>query len=177
MEDKRNHKKYIWKILLICLLVIILSLLILFIIRLVLPRQIDDVSPSILCNKSLIEESDILMVIPIYNNRSIAENKSWCEEILSLNKTLGMHGVYHSYEEFNSLRDKEYVLRGKEEFKKCFGFYPEIFEAPQLALSLDNSDLLKNMGLSIEGYWFQLIHKIYHCQDTGKFSNHLNYIL
>jgi predicted deacetylase len=136
-----------------------------------LPRQLDDVNPQIACESSLIDKSETLMVIPLYQNKSIAENRSWCEYLLSLNKTLAMHGVYHTYNEFYTPRDEQYILAGMEEFKKCFGFYPSIFEAPQVALNNSNEVLLKQMGFDVRGYPFQLTHKVYHCSDTGKYSN------
>jgi len=184
--EKRYYKKYkeyevnydserIWNIkvfsiilILICLLLLVLDI---YIARQTLPRQLDDVHPNIYCEYELMDKSEILMIIPIFENVSIAENKTWCLWILSLNKTLGMHGVYHSYNEFNNLIEEDYVERGIREFKKCFGYSPKVFEAPQLELSKENRDLLVNMGFIIRGEFYSAFHKVYHCSDTGKFSN------
>jgi len=160
-------KKYAIRILIVVLTLIFCWL----ILRAVSLRQVDDVSPNIPCTQDILDKSETLMVIPIFENRSIAENKSWCDFILSLNKTLGMHGVYHKYLEFSELRDESYIFIGMEEFRKCFGKYPEIFEAPQLALSSENEKLLRKMGFEVRGYPYQMTHKVYHCSDTGKYSN------
>jgi peptidoglycan/xylan/chitin deacetylase (PgdA/CDA1 family) len=166
-----NIYKKIFRGIFYILLILVLIFLIWLVIRYLLPRQVDDFSPGIYCEPEIIAKSQILMVIPIFDNHSIAENKTWCENTLKLGKTLGMHGVYHKYNEFLTLRDSEYIQKGMDEFKKCFGYYPRIFEAPQLALSKDNENLLKSMGLKVEGYPFSLTHKVYHCSDTGKYSN------
>ena len=156
----------------ICSFVFLLMLLIMiWVIRVVSSNQLDDVSPGISCEKNLIEKSESLAVIPLYRNISIAENKEWCAEIRSLNKTLVMHGVYHSYNEFLVNISLEDIQRGKEAFKECFGYYPQVFEAPQLALRKENVELLKENGLKIRGFWFNVFHKVYHCEDTGEYSN------
>ncbi len=134
-------------------------------------RQVDDVSPAIACDSGIIGKSETLMVIPIFQNKSIAEDSGWCKYILSLNKTLGMHGVYHNYREFGELRNEDYIRAGMKEFRKCFGRYPEIFEAPQVSLSRENGKTLRAMGFEVRGYPFQIMHKVYHCNDTGKYSN------
>ena len=163
------------KIILRCFLFIILTAILLFLlwylVRVFSEKQVDDVTPGIYCEKDIINKSQSLAVVPIFKNVSIALNKSWCEYILSLNKTLVMHGVYHSYNEFYTLRDTDYLQLGKEEFRKCFGFYPTIFEAPQLALSRENRNIISRMGFRIRGNIYQTTHKVYHCSDTGLYSN------
>jgi predicted deacetylase len=158
------------KIILVIIIFISAILFIIFLSRLFLPKQLDDVSPSISTEENLLLKSESLMIIPIYENNSIAENKSWCYYILNLNKTLAMHGVYHTYKEFSETRDEEYIRRGAEEFKKCFGFYPQIFEAPQLALNRENRALLKEMGFGIKEWPNMLMRKVYHTQDTGIYA-------
>jgi len=175
-EKKEISKKGLKskKIFLVCsLIVLFLVFLIcdLLIIRHLTARQIDDVNPSILCGENRIASSSTLMIVPIFNGISIADNMTWCNSILSLNKTLGMHGVYHTYNEFLELRNESYISRGMDEFKKCFGYYPEYFEAPQLALSGENKNLLESMNLSVLGYGYNAWHKVYHCSDTGLVSN------
>jgi len=168
-----RKKLSIARILLFTLLVLILLLVIVYCIRFFSPRQLDDVNPLIECSGELLDKSDVLMVIPMYKNVSIAENKAWCEWILSLNKSLGMHGVYHTYNEFSYSRDEEYINIGREEFKKCFGFYPSIFEAPQVALNRDNERLLKQIGFEARGWPNMFFRKVYHCQDNGEYAIHL----
>ena len=71
-------------------------MVVLFLIRFFSHRELDDVTPGIQCDDSLLKKSDVLWIIPDFNNTSVANDKSWCDYIISLNKTLGMHGVYHS---------------------------------------------------------------------------------
>ena len=131
-------------------------------------RQIDDVSPGIQCDKELLNKVDVLYVIPKFENQSI--NKTWCNEILALNKTLAMHGVVHTYNEFAEPRSEEYVQEGRQIFKDCFGFYPERFKAPQLNISNENKVIVKKT-MKLDNYANEIFHKVYHCSDTGKSSN------
>ncbi|MDP1728710.1 MAG: hypothetical protein Q8L27_00720 [archaeon] len=162
-----NFKKYFFYVLFVILALIVC----LWVFRIFAERQVDDIGPLISCEADIIDKSETLMVIPIFNGIGISENKTWCDYILSLNKTLGMHGVYHTYQEFLELRNESYVRIGMGEFKKCFGFYPEIFEAPQLAFNGDNAEVLRESMLKFRGYPYSLTHKVYHCQDSGKYSN------
>jgi predicted deacetylase len=167
---KKIHNLWI-KILLWIILILFLIILFQYAIRVMTSRQLDDVSPLIPCEDSIIKKSQDFAVIPLFHNVSIADNKTWCEYVLSLNKTLIMHGVYHNYREFYGNITEEEVSKGMEAFKECFGFYPKIFEAPQLAISWENEKMLRNMGLKLRGYPFSITHKVYHCNDTGKYSN------
>ena len=147
----------------IILLVIVILLVILFSIRILSPKEIDDVTPAFFCAEELLEKSDILFVIPKFNNNSISKNKEWCEYILSLNKTLGLHGVYHEYREFETDRNQTYIQQGIDEFKTCFGFEPEIFKPPQLKISKANRKLIKENNMRLKTIPNKIIHKIYHC--------------
>ncbi len=132
-------------------------------IRLLSSKEIDDVTPAFFCTEELLEKSDILFVIPKFNNNSISENKEWCEYILSLNKTLGLHGVYHEYREFKTDRNQDYLQQGIDEFKECFGYEPEIFKPPQLKISKANKKLIKENNMRLKTVPNKIIHKIYHC--------------
>lgn len=158
------------KILLIAIFCLILAL---FFLRLILPREIDDVSPGISCKQKYLQKADILWIIPEFSNSSISENKSWCEEILSLNKTLGLHGLTHEYKEFLINRNSEYLEKGIKEFEKCFNQTPTMFKPPQLTISKENKKQIKEKHLKLKSNFNQLIHKVYHCNDTGRFSNKL----
>ncbi|MCK4552677.1 DUF2334 domain-containing protein [Candidatus Pacearchaeota archaeon] len=159
------------KKILIPLLIILLFVFTLFLIRLTSPREIDDVSPEILCEQKYLEKSDILWIIPKFNNKSISENKTWCQKILSLNKTLGLHGVYHEFEEFNTNRNQKYLQEGINIFEECFGFKPEMFKPPQLKISNENKKLIKGNNMKLKLNFNQLTHKVYHCDDSGTFPN------
>lgn len=151
----------------IVLLVLVISL---FIVRNISSTQLDDVTPEIQCDKSLLSNADVLFVIPKFENKSIADNKAWCAEILALNKTIGMHGVYHDYDEFKLDRTSDYIQEGMDTFKQCFGYYPQEFKAPQLSINNHNKKLIK-AKMKFIGYLDQLFHKTYHCSDSGRLSN------
>ncbi|MFC1682072.1 DUF2334 domain-containing protein [Nanoarchaeota archaeon] len=152
--------------------IIILSLiLIIFLTRLILPKEIDDVSPRILCEKEYLEKVDVLWVIPNFNENPISENKKWCKNILGLNKTLGMHGVYHTYNEFDESISQEYLQEGIDIFEGCFGFKPELFKPPQLVISKENKVLVRKNNIKVKSWFNQITHKVYHCEDSGIFSN------
>lgn len=166
----------------IVLSAIVTILIFIGIARAVLPRQIDDVNPIRFCDTDLLERSDVLLIIPLMGNVSIADNPDWCEEILSLNKTLAMHGVSHTEKEFAHPRDEAYVKKGMDEFNKCFGFYPSVFGAPELALSRENKEMLHRMNFTVMSKSHYLTHKVYHCTDYEKKSwlvklNNFNKIL
>lgn len=157
-------------------LVYIISLsliLIIFFVRLFSHAEIDDISPEITCNPVYVEKSDVLWVIPEFDNQKITENQSWCKEILSLNKTLGLHGINHEYKEFDKEISIEKLEEGIAEFQKCFNQTPNIFKAPQLAMSKENEELLKQYNLTIKGKTNQFTHKVYHCEDESKSSKGL----
>lgn len=157
---------------LIILSLIVCSEFAIFLTRAFSERQIDDVNPGIQCDANLIEKSDVLFVIPLFENKSIADNNSWCEEMLQSGKKLEMHGVYHTYHEFMTIRNESYLDKGTVAFEDCFGFKPEGFKAPQMALSNENR---KWMEKKMRVYpWFnQIIHKVYHCNDTGIIPNRI----
>ena len=162
--------KRLFYILTLIILILILSISLL---RIFNSRQIDDLHPLINCNEKYLEKSEIVLVIPLFENKSVADNPEWCKNILALNKTLGIHGVYHTYKEFNSPILQEDLERGIEEFEKCFGLKPEIFEAPQWKLSKENKNILIKRGFEIKGYYNAFTHKVYHCSDEGNFAYRL----
>jgi predicted deacetylase len=153
-------------------LIILISLVVLlFLIRLISPREIDDVNPMRNCSLEYLEKADVFWVIPYYLNVPISENKTWCAEILSMNKTLGLHGYTHEYHEFETDISEEEFNNATEIFYDCFGFYPEVFKAPNLALSEDKKEMVLKKNLEIKGVFNQYIHKVYHCNEAGIFSN------
>ena len=130
--------KPIWRIILITFGILIVSL---FIIRANSPKEIDDVNPLIPCEEKYLEKAEILWVIPLYENYPISVDQKWCKEILKLNKTIGMHGVYHTYREFNETFNQTEFDKGLREFEKCFGYFPELFKSPQLEITSENTTL------------------------------------
>ncbi|MFH1500874.1 MAG: hypothetical protein ABIE22_02910 [archaeon] len=159
---------------LLVLSIIILALIIgVFLIRAFSAKQLDDVSPEILCSQELLEKADVLYIIPAYYHQNISENQEWCQSIIALNKKLALHGVYHTPKEFSIDRNTEYLQQGIREFENCFNQTPEKFKSPQLATSKSNKKLIKNNNLKLEGLFNQVFHKVYHCDDKGEFPNWL----
>ncbi|MFA5259542.1 MAG: DUF2334 domain-containing protein [Candidatus Pacearchaeota archaeon] len=161
------------KIILQILSVIAILLIILFLTRLSLPRQIDDVSPNIPCDKAYLEKSDVLYVIPSFEKSNISDNNSWCNEILYLNKTLALHGYHHNYHEFLEDNNNNYLKDSISVFEKCFNKTPERFKPPQLSISNVNQKLVKIENLKLDLRFNQITHKVYHCNDSGDFPNWL----
>lgn len=158
------------KLLLIPIIIITLILL-LFLTRLIFPSQIDDVSPEILCKQEYLEKTDILWIIPKYNNKPISENKEWCQQILSLNKTPGLHGIQHTYKEFNQKISQKQLDEAIKIFEQCFNQTPTFFKPPRLKISETNKKLIQESGMKLKLNFNQLTHKIYHCGDTGMLPN------
>jgi len=157
-------------ILIFIIIVIILLLAILFLIRFFSEKQLDDVSPGVKCQEDLLKKVDKLFIVPKFNNKNISEDKQWCEYILSLNKKLALHGFTHEYKEFSKDRDEKYLQKAASIFKECFNQPPNEFKPPYLIISKNNKKLIKkNMKLDL--FFNQIFHKVYHCNDTGKFSN------
>ena len=161
--------RYLIKGVILILLVLFLSLVI---IRYFSPRHLDDLHPDIPCDENLIKKSDYLAVIPKYNNESISNNKEWCDYIKGFNKSRVMHGVYHTYNEFDTFREFSYIQEGRDILFDCFGFNPAEFKAPQLALSKENKKFLKEkFSFKIHTKFTQIFHKVYHCNDSGFIPN------
>lgn len=146
-------------------------LVLLFLMRLILPKAIDDVSPNMNCTSEELSRADIYYVVPKFNGIKISENQTWCQEILSMNKTLYLHGVTHEYKEFLTERDSEYLAEGVLIFKDCFGFAPEKFKPPQLSFNFKNYRVLRELDLKLDYSLNQLFHKTYHCGDNGYLKN------
>ncbi len=142
-------------------------IIILFLTRLILPSQIDDVTPGISCEEELLDLADVYFVVPKFEG--VVLDKEWCDEILMRDKELAMHGVYHTYEEFGVYRDEKYFSEGVSIFRDCFGFSPERFKPGQLEWHDSNNWVKAEM--EVELFWNQLFHKVYHCEDTGMFPN------
>lgn len=144
----------------------------LFFVRGLSPKELDDVHPDIPCTRQLIKQADVLWIIPKYNGNSIADNKTWCEEIKSKKKTLGLHGLYHTYEEFNTNESKVYdIIEAIEIFEECFGEKPTMFKPPQLKISPENKKIIEDLNMTLKTTFNSVVHKVYHCNDSGALSN------
>jgi hypothetical protein len=169
------------KIAMLVILAVMLLILIaefgILIIRAFSPTQLDDVTPGIQCDEELLEKSDVFFVIPKFEGVGIGNNSDWCEKIILYDKKLEMHGVYHTFNEFGTERDANYVDEGIIEFARCFGEKPLGFKAPQMEMLGKNKKVVAEMGLRNYGDLDQILHKTYHCSDTGIISNALTEII
>lgn len=166
---KREKIKRISKI---GIFLIIISIIVLFFIRLINPTEIDDISPEIPCPEIEKYNPDILYIIPSYNNIQISQGREWCNYILSLNKTLALHGLTHTYREFLYENISQQQLnQGIYEFKECFNFSPTSFKPPQLKINNQNKELILKNNLELMHYYNQITHKVYHCNDSDYISN------
>ena len=154
----------------VVLIAIFLMVFILFLVRAFSDSELDDVSPMIDCEEELLLKSDILWVIPLFENQSITKYSEWIKKIKSLNKTIGMHGIYHTYHELDIDRNEEYFNLGINEFEKTFGVV-KIFKPSHLSINFYNKKYLESRGFKVYGLWHQITRKVYHCSDTGKFPN------
>ena len=156
----------------IALILIVSLIVLLFLIRLINPKEIDDVSPGINCSEIEKYNPEILYVIPNYNGIPISNNEEWCSYILSLNKTLALHGITHVYREFLYQNISQAELNyGISEFEYCFNQSPEMFKPPQMKINKENKNLIKENNLNLKTGFSQVTHKVYHCNDTGIISN------
>ncbi|MGY4884542.1 MAG: DUF2334 domain-containing protein [Nanobdellota archaeon] len=170
----KKRLKKIFSGILIFLLIILIIATILFITRLINPTEIDDVSPGIPCPEIQQYHPDVLYIIPNYENHPLSYYSEWCSYILALNKQLGLHGVKHTYREFlYEDISQEKLNYGISEFEKCFGYKPETFKPPQLKISHENKQLIKENSLKLKTEFSALTHKVYHCKDTGIISNRI----
>lgn len=157
----------------IFLIIALSAIILLFIIRLISPRELDDVSPEISCPEIEKYNIDTLYIIPNYNNKPISENKEWCNNILLANKSLGLHGINHQpYREFLYENiTNENLTFALSEFQKCFNQTPKKFKPPQLKISKENKILIQQNNIKMSRAFSQLTHKVYHCNDGGKIKN------
>ncbi len=170
----RKIKKKKKKIFGIIFFTIILLFVVLFLIRLVSPTEIDDITPGIPCPELQKYNPDVLYVIPDYNNTPISENPEWCRYILSLNKTLELHGITHTYREFlySDISQMD-LAEGIIQFEKCFNQSPDMFKPPQLDINNRNRKLIKNNKLVLRTRFDQITHKVYHCSDSDVIPNRI----
>lgn len=159
------------KKILILPILLILAISLLFVARLSSPSEIDDVHPLISCPEMEEYNPKVLYIIPKYQGKPISEYPEWCEEILSLNKTLALHGYKHNYKEYEKEIMKEQLEESIKIFEDCFGFKPSLFKPPYLAISKENKKLVEEQNITTKRYFNQFTKKVYHCNDHGIFPN------
>ncbi|MBI4152277.1 DUF2334 domain-containing protein [Candidatus Woesearchaeota archaeon] len=138
------------------------------------PLIVDDVYPSSLCN-NLLEKADILYIVPNFENNSISDNEEWCAKIRYLNKTIGLHGIRHSYHEFDKDINKEELTLAINSFENCFEEKPTLFRPPYNKINKDNEETISNFNMTIYKKKF-IAHPYCHCNPKS-FMKPLNWIL
>ena len=138
------------------------------------PLIVDDVHPNNLCN-NLLEKADILYIIPNLENNSISDNEEWCAKIKSLNKTIGLHGIRHSYHEFDEYIDEEELTLAINSFKTCFEEAPLLFRPPYNIINKETEKKISSFNITIYKKKF-VVHPYCHCNPKS-FMKPLNLIL
>ncbi len=138
------------------------------------PLIVDDVHPGNFCD-TLLQKADVLYVIPLQGNEPISNDEAWCAKIRSLNKTLGMHGVRHTYHEFNEEVSQEEISEGIQIFEACFKKKPSMFRPPYNLISKQNKEKVEALKISVYNKRF-FEHPYCHCDPQG-IMKPLNWIL
>jgi hypothetical protein len=168
--DKIAYRKKISNKIFMIIAFILVTILI---IRIFMPREIDDVNPFMNCSLEDLERSDVFYVVPLYKDVAINESREWCKYILDLNRTLCLHGIRHNFEEFKEEIDSKDLEYAIAVFEDCFNKTPSCFKPPQLTINSENKKLLESYDLKSKGYLDQLFRKVYHCNDSGLWPNWL----
>ncbi len=134
--------------------IIILLMFSLYIIRKYNKVHYDDLTPSLKVNYNYLDKSDIIFVIPKYNDVPITDYPEFIKKIKKYaddnNKELAMHGVTHSPEgyfikaEFGYPLTYEYIKEGIDIFENAFGYKPKKFKAPCYNLHPHNKKILNS---------------------------------
>lgn len=138
------------------------------------PLIVDDAYPGNSCN-SLLKKADIIYVIPLMEDHFLMNNPKWCSEIRSLNKTIGLHGIRHSYHEFNNEISKEGLLLAIQSFEQCFGYKPKLFRPPYNLISNVNHAIIDEYNITVYSASY-ITHPYCHC-NPGSYMKPLNWIL
>jgi hypothetical protein len=167
-------------------IILFIILIVLLLIRLYNPVHYDDITPLIPINKTYLKKSDILFVIPKYNNKPITDYPDFIKYLKKYsndnNKIIGLHGYtdnpegYFTTSEYGKELSDEYIKENIDLFTKAFGFKPTIFKAPCYNLHPVNKKILEKHGLKISEVTSLLFNKLFH-NDNSKiltFFNKLN---
>ncbi|MBT6690224.1 hypothetical protein HN903_03555 [archaeon] len=168
-----------WRYVLMGVAILVLGL---WFVRLVLPSQVDDVSPLMGCSEDVLDLADVYFVVPKFDGveiggvwcdkmKNLASSSGWGLGVGGWENRLAMHGVYHNFGEFGTYRDRAYFREGVEVFEECFGFAPARFKPGQLEWIRYNDWIQDEVEVDL--IWNQIFHKVYHCGDSGVFPNWL----
>ena len=144
--------------------IIFLTLAVIYLIIIISSRHpliVDDINPNNSCN-SLLEKADVLYVTPNFKNNSIVDNVEWCNKIKLLNKTIGMHGITHTYHEFSGEISEKEIALALGSFETCFGKKPDLFRPPYNKISKENKNKISMFNLTLYKEKF-IQHPYCHC--------------
>ena len=155
---------------------IITLLFIIYIIRKFNKVHYDDLTPLIETNYIYLDKSNIIFIIPKYNNIPLTNYPDFIDKIKKYskinNKELAMHGVTHSPEGFISTAEFgypltfEYIKEGIDIFESAFGYKPKKFKAPCYNLHPKNKEILEKLNIEIIDVDSLLLNKLYHNDNT-----------
>ncbi|MFH1972401.1 MAG: polysaccharide deacetylase family protein [archaeon] len=137
------------------------------------PLIVDDVYDNSCIE--IVEKADIVYVIPFFEGRDISENNEWCESMIELNKTFGLHGISHEYHEFLGEIEEEELVDAISNFEYCFGYKPELFRPPYNKISEENSAIVLSQGIKIYKKPY-FLHPYCHC-NPGSWMKLLNWVI
>ena len=162
--------------------VFIISILIFLIIRQIRSIGYDDVHQNIPQNYKFIDKSDMLFVIPKFENVPLTNDMNFVDKIKSKNKILGMHGVTHSPEgifikaEFGYPVSEEKIKEGMDIFENAFGYKPQYFKAPCYNLLPENQKIIEKLGMKVVGPETAIFNQLLHPPTDNAFMTIVNAI-
>jgi hypothetical protein len=142
----------------------------------------DDVHQNITQNYKYIDKSDMLFVIPKFENVPLTDNMNFVQKIKNKNKILGMHGVTHSPEgiftkaEFGYPVKEETIKEGMDIFENAFGYKPKYFKAPCYNLLPENQIKIEKLGMKVVGPETAIFNRLLHPPTDNVFITIINYI-
>ena len=138
------------------------------------PLITDDFHPEKSCD-AITRKSDVLYVMPFFNNKPLTDYPEWCVQILSLNKTLGLHGITHEYHEFLKPIQTKQLTEAIDIFEQCFGYKPTLFKPPYNKISPENEILVHEFNMTVYDTTY-ILHPYCHC-TPGPIMKILNWII
>lgn len=162
--------------------VFVLCIIIFILIRRFRLINYDDVHQNIKQNEQFMKKSDILFVIPKFDNVKLTDDKNFVEKIKNSGKILGMHGVTHtpsSYTEkaeFGFPVSEDKIKEGMKIFENAFGYKPKYFKAPCYNLLPENQVKIENLGMEIVGPETLMFNRLFHPPSNNFFMQIFNFI-
>uniref|UniRef100_A0A6C0KQ03 NodB homology domain-containing protein n=1 Tax=viral metagenome TaxID=1070528 RepID=A0A6C0KQ03_9ZZZZ len=162
--------------------VFVICIIIFFLVRRFRLINYDDVHQNIVQNEEYIKKSDILFVIPDYENVKITDDKIFVNKLKTSGKILGMHGVTHepsSYTqkaEFGLPVSEKKITEGMKIFENAFGYKPKFFKAPCYNLLPENKVKIEKLGMTVIGPETLMFNRLLHPSSNNFFMQMFNFI-